>query len=584
MNSKELKNKYIEFFKKHNHKKIESASLIPENDPTVLFTTAGMHPLVPFLLGQKHPSGKRLVSVQKCLRTGDIDDVGDCTHNTFFEMLGNWSFGDYWKKEAIEMCFDFLINELKIDKKRLYVTVFKGNDKIPKDEESAEIWKNLGIPKERIFYMSKKDNWWGPAGETGPCGPDTEMFIDTEREKCNEDCKPGCNCGKYFEIWNSVFMEYNKTKNGNYEPLKQKNVDTGMGVERTVAILNNRKSVYDIDSFKNLIKKINKLSKNKNTKAERIVADHLKAATFLLAEKIIPSNLDRGYVLRRLIRRAIRYGKILGMKKDFTKEIIEEVIEFYKKDYKELEKNKNFIFKELKQEEEKFSKTLETGLIKFKELSKKGNISGKNAFLLFQSFGFPLEMTIELANEKDLEVDVKGFEKEYQKHREKSKKSADKKFKGGLADSSEETKKLHTATHLLGEALNKILGKKIEQRGSNINPKRLRFDFNFDRGLTEEEIKKVEDLINKKISEELEVKKEEMSLQKAKEIGAHGVFDEKYGKTVFVYSIGDFSKEICGGPHVKNLKELGEFKIIKEKSIGAGTRRIKAVLNNKDNS
>ncbi len=578
MNTKELKNKYIEFFKKNNHNKIKSASLVPENDPTVLFTTAGMHPLVPFLLGEKHPSGDRLVGVQKCLRTGDIEDVGDDTHTTFFEMLGNWSLGDYWKKESIEMCYKFLINELKIDKNKLYVTVFKGNDKIPKDKESAETWKNLGIPENRIFYFGMEDNWWGPPGETGPCGPDTEMFIDTGKEKCSETCKPGCNCGKYFEIWNSVFMEYNKTKDGNYKPLKQKNVDTGMGVERTVAILNNCESVYEIDSFKKLVKQIRKNSKNKNVRAERIVADHIKGATFLLSEKIIPSNLDRGYVLRRLIRRAIRYGKILEMKNNTMKELIQMNIDFYKKEYPKLEKNKDFIFKQFQKEEKKFNNTLKTGLKKFRKISKKGNISGKDAFLLFQSFGFPLEMTVELAEEKGLDVDVKGFKNEYEKHKKKSKKGVDKKFKGGLADDSEKTKKLHTATHLLGEALKIVLNKNVEQRGSNINPKRLRFDFNFNRKLTDDEIKKIEKLVNKKINESLPIEKKEMSLEKAKKIGASGVFDDKYGEKVFVYFIDDFSKEICGGPHVKNTKELGKFEIIKEKSIGAGKRRIKAIL------
>lgn len=578
MKTDDLKKKYIDFFKKRNHKEINSASIIPENDPTVLFTTAGMHPLVPFLLGEEHPSGKRLVSVQKCLRTGDIDDVGDSTHNTFFEMLGNWSLGDYWKKESIEMCYDFLINELKIDKKRLYVTVFKGNDKVPKDEESAKIWKKLGVPEERIFYMPKEDNWWGPAGETGPCGPDTEMFIDTGKEKCNENCKPGCNCGKYFEIWNSVFMEYNKTKIGNYEPLKKKNVDTGMGVERTVAILNNCGSVYEIDSFKKLIKKVRENSKNKNRKAERIVADHLKASTFLLAEKIIPSNLDRGYVLRRLIRRTIRYSKILDTRENYEEEIIKLVIDFYKKDYPELDKNADFILKEFKKEKEKFARTLKTGLKKFKDIAKDGDISGKDAFLLFQSFGFPIEMTVELGKEKNLKVDVNGFNEEYEKHKKMSKKGANKKFKGGLADSSKETKKLHTATHLLGEALRRVLGKKVKQRGSNITPERLRFDFNFDRKLKQEELEKIEKIVNEKIMQDLEIVKKEMDVDEAKNIGAKGIFDEKYGEKVFVYFINDFSKEICGGPHVKKTSELGEFKIVKEKSIAAGTRRIKAIL------
>ncbi len=578
MNSKELKKKYIEFFKKKGHVEIKTSSLIPENDPTVLFTTAGMHPLVPFLLGQPHPAGRRLVSVQKCLRTGDIDDVGDATHNTFFEMLGNWSLGDYWKKETIEWCYEFLIKELKINPNKLHVSVFAGDELIPKDSESAEIWISLGIPKERIHFLPREDNWWGPAGETGPCGPDTEMFIDTGKEKCSPNCKPGCNCGKYFEVWNAVFMEYNKTKGGNFEPLKQKNVDTGMGVERTTAVLNNCKSVYETDLFKPIIDKIKELSKKEDTKAERIIADHLRAATFVLAEKIVPSNIERGYILRRLIRRAIRFGRILEMEKGFTKEIVEVVIDNYKDEYPELEKNKDFIFEELEKEEERFMKTLEAGLKVFNKLAKEGDISGEKAFLLFQSYGFPLEMTVELAKERELKVDVDGFHKAYKKHQEISRVGAEKEFKGGLADSSYETTKLHTATHLLAEALRRVLKRDIVQKGSNITPERLRFDFNFDRKLTDEEIKKIEDLVNEKIKEGLPVIKKEMTLEEAKKIGAQGVFEGKYGEKVFVYFINDFSKEICGGPHVKNTKELGEFKIVKQKSIAAGVRRIKAIV------
>ncbi len=578
MDSKELKRKYIEFFKKKGHVEVKTSSLIPENDPTVLFTTAGMHPLVPFLLGQPHPAGKRLVDVQKCLRTGDIDEVGDAAHNTFFEMLGNWSLGDYWKEDAIKWCYEFLTNELKLDKEKIHVTVFKGNNQIPKDEESARIWKSLGIKEKNIHALGMKDNWWGPPGEAGPCGPDTEMFVDTGKPKCSPSCRPGCNCGKYFEIWNAVFMEYNKTKDGKFEPLKQRNVDTGMGVERTTAILNGCKSVYETDLFLPIMNLIKKISSVEDEKARRIVADHLRAATFVLSERIIPSNIERGYILRRLIRRAIRYGKILKMKKRFAAEIVNEVINNYKKDYPELEKNKNFILDELNKEEDRFLKTLESGLKIFERISKEKNISGKKAFLLFQSYGFPLEMTVELAKEKGIKVDEEGFYEEYKKHQELSRKGSEKKFKGGLADTSYESTKLHTATHLLAEALRRILKKEIIQKGSNITPERLRFDFNFDRKLTDEEIKKVEDLVNKKIKENLPVKKEEMTLDEAKKIGAQGVFEERYGNKVYVYSIDDFSKEICGGPHVKNTKELGKFKIIKQKSVAAGVRRIKAVL------
>ncbi len=578
MNSKELKKKYIEFFKKRGHIEIKSSPLVPENDPTVLFTTAGMHPLVPFLLGQPHPMGKRLVDVQKCLRTGDIEDVGDATHNTFFEMLGNWSLGDYWKKDAIKWCYEFLKDELKIDVSKLNVTVFKGNEKVPKDEESEKIWKSLGIPDDRIFHLGMKDNWWGPPGEEGPCGPDTEMFIDTGKEKCSPECKPGCSCGKYVEIWNSVFMEYFKTKDGEYIPLKQKNVDTGMGVERTTAMLNNMKSVYETDLFAPIMARINELKKTSDEKAERIIADHLRAATFVLAEKVPPSNVERGYVLRRLIRRAIRYGKLIGIEGKFTASIAQVVIDRYKDEYPEIKKNKEFIITELEKEEERFLKTLESGLKVFERIAKEGNISGKKAFLLFQSYGFPLEMTMELAKERGINVDEKGFHEEYKHHQELSRKGAEKEFKGGLADTSYESTKLHTATHLLAEALRRVLKKDIVQKGSNITPERLRFDFNFDRKLTEEEIKKVENLVNKKIQEGLPVTKEEMPLEKAREIGAQGVFGEKYGDRVYVYSIGDFSKEICGGPHVKNTKELGKFKIVKQKSVAAGVRRIKAIL------
>ncbi len=585
LDRKTLIKKYIEYFKRKGHVEIKSAPLIPEHDPTVLFTTAGMHPLVPFLLGQPHPSGKRLVNNQKCLRTGDIDSVGDTFHLTFFEMLGNWSLGDYFKKEALEMCYDFLTNELKIDPKKLYVTVFEGDKEIPRDEESAKIWMSLGIPKERIFYLPKEDNFWGPVGETGPCGPNTEMFIDTGKPKCSPQCRPGCSCGKYFEIWNCVFMEYNKTKDGKYVPLKQKNVDTGMGVERTVAILQNKESVYDIPSMKTIIDKVRELRKEENVRAERIITDHIRAATFILAEGVVPSNVDQGYVLRRLIRRAIRYGKQIGIEGNFCGKVADVVINVYKEDYPELEKNREFILKELGREENRFNNTLKAGMRKFNYIaSKTDKISGKDAFLLFQSYGFPIEMTVELAKERGIEVDVEGFNKEYEKHKELSRKGAEKRFKGGLADASIETTKLHTATHLLAEALRRVLGRDIVQKGSNITPERLRFDFNFDRKLTDEEIKKVEDLVNEKIREGLPVYRKEMSLREALDIGAQGQFLEKYGDRVFVYFIGDFSKEICGGPHVKNTKELGHFKIIKQESVGAGIRRIKAILEPEEKS
>ncbi len=587
LDSDTLKKKYMEFFKKKVHKEIPNSPLIPENDPTVLFTTAGMHPLVPFLLGQKHPLGKRLTNVQKCLRTDDIDEIGDNFHLTFFEMLGNWSLGDYFKKEAIEWSWEFLTDKkwLGLNKEKISVTVFEGDKDAPRDEESADIWKGAGVPEERIFYLPKKDNWWGPAGETGPCGPDTEIFFDTGKPPCGKDCKPGCSCGKYCEIWNNVFMQYNKTPDGKFELLKQKNVDTGMGVERTSAVLQGKKNVFEISTFEPIVGKIKKIAqiKNPDEKEEtsiRIITDHIRASTFVLAEKIEPSNVDQGYVLRRLIRRSIRHGKLIGIQKEFLSELVKIVIEIHKNNYPHLVKNQDFIFEQLKKEELKFWKSLETGLKKFEQIaSQSKKIDGKNAFLLFQSFGFPIEITKDLGKEAGIEVDEKGFEEEYKKHQNLSRTGAEKKFKGGLSDSSEETTKLHTATHMLAESLRIILkNKNIVQKGSNITPERLRFDFNFDRKLTEKELKDVEDLVNKKIKESLSVKREEITVDEAKKKGAQAVFEQKYGEKVSVYSIGDFSFEICGGPHVKNTSELGKFKITKEESVAAGVRRIKAIL------
>jgi alanyl-tRNA synthetase len=587
IDSKKLKSLYLEFFKQRKHMIIPNAPLVPENDPTVLFTTAGMHPLVPFLIGQPHPLGKRLANAQKCLRTDDIDEIGDDFHLTFFEMLGNWSLGDYWKEETIKWSWEFLTDNkwLGLDKNKIYISVFAGDKDAPRDEESVKIWQSLGIPKERIFYLPKKDNWWGPAGETGPCGPDTEIFYDSGKKNCSKECKPGCGCGKYFEIWNDVFLQYNKTPEGKYELLKQKNVDTGMGVERTVAALQNKKSIYEIETFKPIVEKIKEIVRiksidEKQEKSIRIIADHVKASTFILSEQIIPSNVDRGYILRRLTRRAIRHGKLIGIEKEFLGDLVKIVIDTYKADYPHLEKNKEFILTELKKEELKFRNTLERGLKKFEEIIKHvKKIDGKNAFLLFQSFGFPIEMTKELGKERGTEVDEKGFEEEFEKHQQISRVGAEKKFKGGLSNASEQTIKLHTATHLLAEALRKVLKKKdIVQKGSNITPERLRFDFNSDRKLTEDEIKDIEKFVNDQIKKSLPVKREEMTIEDAKKSGAQAVFEHKYEEKVSVYFIGDFSIEICGGPHVKNTNELGKFKIIKEESIAAGVRRIKAIL------
>lgn len=578
MNRKQLIKKYIEYFKSKKHKEIQNTSLIPENDPTVLFTTAGMHPLVPFLLGEKHPQGKRLVNVQRCIRTGDIDEVGDTYHHTFFEMLGNWSLGDYFKKEAIEMTFEFLTKTLNIPTEKLAISVFGGNENTPKDEEAKKIWESLGIPKERIVFLN--DNWWETPGP-GPCGPCTEQFYWKNKNKTPPK-KFDPNDESWVEIGNDVLMQYNKDKKENYSPAKQKNIDFGGGVERTVAALNGLEDNYEADMWQPIIKQIEKLSNKsyeENKREMRIIADHIKASVFIIADGIIPTNSEQGYVLRRLIRRAIRYSKKLSIPKntDLTTPLVKQILKIYD-DYPHLQKNKQKIINELKKEENQFEKTLEKGLRIFSKFSDK-NIDGKTSFLLYQSYGFPLEITIELAKEKGINVDEKSFQAEFQKHQKLSKTASAGKFKSGLTDNSEATTKLHTACHLLNQALREILNdKNISQRGSNINPERLRFDFNFDRKLTEEEIKKIENLVNQKIREEIPIKIEELSPQEAKQKGAHGVFDEKYGEKVKVYSIGNFSKEICAGPHVSNTSELGKFKIKKEQSSSAGIRRIKAVL------
>ncbi|MCK5449993.1 alanine--tRNA ligase [Candidatus Pacearchaeota archaeon] len=578
MNRKELIKSYINFFKSKNHAEIKNSSLIPENDPTVLFTTAGMQPLIPFLLGEGHPQGKRLVNVQRCIRTGDIDEVGDTTHHTFFEMLGNWSLGDYFKKDAIEYSFEFLTKVLKIPVERLAVSVFDGDKNSPRDEESREVWKFLGVPEDRIAFLSKKENWWGPAGKTGPCGPDTEMFY----WKPNNKPVPtvfDCGDSNWVEILNDVFMEYSKENNGKYNEAKQRNIDTGMGVERMMAVLNRLEDNYLSDCWKPIIEKIEELSNKSyegNGKVMRIIADHVKASVFMIADGVTPSNTEQGYVLRRLIRRAIRFGRVLGTENFITK-VADAIYPIYD-DY-QLDAEK--INLELAKEEEKFNLTLEKGLKIFEKYANSGikELSGGIAFLLYQSYGFPIEMIKEFADEKGIKVDEKGFHEAFLKHQKLSRTASSGKFKSGLADNSEATMKLHTACHLLNEALRIALGRKdIYQKGSNITPERLRFDFNFDRGLTPEEIKDVESLVNQKIGSGLQITCEIMSLKKAGECGAQGVFDSKYGEDVRVYSIGDFSKEICSGSHVENTSELGQFKIIKEQSSSAGVRRIKAVL------
>ncbi len=586
MDSHELREKYLEFFREKKHAILPSASLIPEDDPTVLFTTAGMHPLVPFLVGQPHPQGSRLVNCQKCIRTSDIDEVGDSTHLTFFEMLGNWSLGNYFKKEAIEWSYEFLTDPkwLGIDPEHLSVTCFEGDDEVPKDTESAEIWKNLGIPEDRIYFLPREDNWWGPAGETGPCGPDTEMFYDTGKKKCSPDCKPGCSCGKYFEIWNDVFMTYNKTVAGTYEPLKQHNVDTGMGVERTVAILTGKSSIFDVETLAPIFSAIQRQADieeptEEQLKSIRIVTDHIKAATFILADDkgVVPSNVEQGYIIRRLIRRAIRQGNLLNLEYQYFSELVRIVIDIYGDTYPELQRNSEFIFNQLEKEGKNFTKSLNRGLRKFNQIfSKKGEITGKDAFLLFTSFGFPIEMTKELAEEQGLIIDMIDFEKEFEEHRKLSRKSTEGKFKSGLADHSEKTTRLHTATHLLQASLRDVLGDHIQQKGSNITKDRTRFDFNHDKKLTQDERERVEQIINEKIEQDLPITRKMLTSDEARTMDILGFFEEEYSKhdKLSVYSVGDYSKELCSGPHVERTSQIGRFRLQKQKKIGTGMIRI----------
>ncbi|MDD2232941.1 MAG: alanine--tRNA ligase [Sphaerochaetaceae bacterium] len=594
MTANELRKKYIDFFVSKGHAHITGASLIPENDPTVLFTTAGMHPLVPYILGAEHPAGRRLTDYQKCIRTGDIDSVGDTAHLTFFEMLGNWSLGDYFKKEAISYSYEFMTKVIGLDPSKLSVTVFAGDSEVPCDEESAKVWESLGIPRERIFFLPREDNWWGPAGETGPCGPDTEMFIDTGRPKCGPDCKPGCHCGKYLEIWNDVLMQYQKNKDGSFSEMKRKCIDTGMGLERTTAILEGKDTVYDTELFTPIIEAIENLSGYKyrtdpeKDNSVRIVADHIKASVFILGDQkgLAPSNIGQGYILRRLIRRAVRHASKLGIQGQFMGKLAEVVLAMYKDVYPELEEHRDFIMENLSGEESKFSEALAKGEKEFEKVYEgmmKGpsrQISGRVAFRLYDTFGFPIELTEELASEKGMTVDLDGFHDAFQKHQEVSRAGASEQFKGGLADHSDQTTALHTATHLLHEALCKVLGGYVKQLGSNITAERLRFDFNHDRPMTPEEIKAVEDIVNDQIKKDLPVTCEVLTLDEAKKDGAFAQFSAKYGEQVKVYSIGDFSKEVCGGPHVTHTGDMGHFKIVKEQSSSAGVRRIKAVLEN----
>ena len=598
----ELRDMYLKFFESKGHKIIPGASVIPENDPTVLFTTAGMHPLVPYLMGAiEHPAGTRLTDVQKCVRTGDIDEVGDSAHLTFFEMLGNWSLNDYFKKEAISWSFEFLTQHLGFSPDQLSVTVFKGEGVegepgyIPADEEAAAIWRSLGIPDERIYRLPREDNWWGPAGTTGPCGPDTEMFIDTGKPKCGPDCRPGCHCGKFIEIWNDVFMQYNKNAEGKFEPLGRHNVDTGMGVERTICMMSGAPTVYDTEIFAPIMAKIDELSTVTPEDAElalrarRIIADHMRTATFILCDPkggVKPGNIGANYVLRRLIRRAVRYSRFLGIAPGFTVKLAEVICEKYKHVYPELAVNLETCKIDLEAEENRFNQTLDKGEAMFNKVAEQlkahgqTQISGKTAFKLYDTFGFPFEMTLEMADKAGLTVDKEGFEEANRKHQELSRTTSAGSFKAGLQDNSEVVTRMHTATHLLHAALHKVLGPTANQKGSNITAERLRFDFTWPEPMTAEQKTEVEKLVNEWIAQGIEVTKKMTTVEEAKKEGAMALFGAKYGDQVSLYTIGDVSKEICCGPHVTNTKELGSFKIQKEQSSSAGVRRIKAVIGN----
>ncbi len=588
MKAIEIRNKYLEFFKRHGHAVIPSAPLIPENDPSVLFTTAGMQPLVPYLLGEKHPEGTRLTDFQKCLRTNDIDEVGDNRHLTYFEMLGNWSLGDYFKEESIAMSFEFLTKELGIPVEKLSVTCFAGDEDCQRDEVTASCWKKAGIPEDRIYYFGKDDNWW-IAGEEGPCGPDTEMFYDTGKPKCSENCNPSCGCGKYVEIWNNVFMEFFKTKDGKYTKLKQHNVDTGLGLERMTMLLQGKETPFDTELFKPVMDKLQELAgENDSIESRRIVAEHLRASMMIIQDGGLPSNVDRGYILRRLIRRMVRHLRKLQINLNELGELIDLNIDTLKEMYPELHQNSNKIKSVIIEEKDKFEKTLERGEREFNKIVNRmknegqDTISGQDLFTLYETYGFPPEVTQDLAREAGLKVDTTEFDKLFKEHQEKSRMGSEQKFKGGLAGTGEQEVRYHTATHLLNAALKVILGKDVHQKGSNITPERMRFDFSCDHKLTDEEKKKVEDLVNEWISRGLDVKCEEMKKDDAIKSGAECMFIEKYPDIVTVYSIGNdketVSKELCGGPHVKNTSELGHFKIKKEEASSAGVRRIKAIL------
>ena len=583
MKAIEIRNKFLEYFKSKGHTVIPSSPVIPENDPSVLFTTAGMQPLVPYLLGEKHPAGNKLTDYQKCIRTVDIDEVGDNRHLTYFEMLGNWSLGAYFKEEAIQMSFEFLTQSLHIPVEKLSVTVFAGDEDAPKDTEAEKAWLKAGIPQDRIYHFGKDNNWW-IAGEEGPCGPDTEMFYDTGKPACSEHCNPSCDCGKYVEIWNNVFMEYYKEKNGKYRKLEQKNVDTGLGLERMTMLLQGKETPFDTDLFLPTMEKLKNLTKSDDINSRRIVSDHLRSSMMIICDGGTPSNTDRGYILRRLIRRLTRHLNKLQINIDSFKEVIDITIDNLKEMYPELEKNRENIHNVILDEQHKFIKTLENGEKEFEKAVLKAKQAGEEiipgtvVFRLYETYGFPLEMTIELAKEQGIKLDTSEFDKLFKEHQEKSKMGREHKFKGGLAEQNETTIAYHTATHLLHKALQIVLGDHATQKGSNITTERLRFDFAHPQKVTKEELEKVEEIVNEQIKRDLPVTCEEMTVEEAKASGAMGLFESKYGEKVKVYTIGDFSKEICGGPHVKHTAELGRFKIKKEEASSAGVRRIKAIL------
>ena len=583
MKAIEIRNKYLNFFKNHGHVVIPSAPLIPENDPSVLFTTAGMQPLVPYLLGEPHPAGTRLTDYQKCVRTNDIDEVGDNRHLTYFEMLGNWSLGDYFKEESIQMSYDFLTKELGIPVEKLSVTCFAGDEDCARDEVTASCWKKAGIPEERIYYFGKDDNWW-IAGETGPCGPDTEMFYDTGKPKCSEECNPSCGCGKYVEIWNNVFMEFYKDENGKYSKLKQHNVDTGLGLERMTMLLEGKETPFETELFAPIMDKLVELQKVDNIASRRIVAEHLRSSMMIICDGGRPSNVDRGYILRRLIRRMVRHMNKLQISLDELSTLIDINVENLKEMYPALEANKETIKNVILEEKDKFIKTLEKGEKEFAkevgQVKEQGEniVPGKVVFRLYDTYGFPPEVTEELATENGMKIDKEGFDKLFKEHQEKSRAGSEQKFKGGLASTGEMETKYHTATHLLNAALKQVLGSHVHQRGSNITAERMRFDFSHPAKMTDEEKQKTEDLVNEWITEAIPVEHLEMKKDDAIKMGAEAMFIEKYGDIVSVYKIGDVSIELCGGPHVSNTSELGHFKIKKEESSSSGIRRIKAIL------